>query len=591
MTQSLIESSPQGSPALTEAGSSTPARNSPSPQTPTKGPTTNTTNNDAQASTSANPPKRKKLTPEEREARDKEAAEKKEAKDREAALKKKEREEKAAQRAAEKAKQDEEKAARMKEKEEKRKKKEEEELLKTQQREEKKKQKEEELQRIQEEKDKKARAQPTLSSFFKLPNTPKKAAPEDVVADSSPMKPEETPCEEEKATETEYQKQFKPFFIKENTRMAACNSMDEETREAKSRILDECISGARESETAFDVVKLFALPGKPPRRGKPYTPVRHIMETAYKHMQDHGGNGDAAATNAMQAAKSKLAKVPVKVIAFSQDVRPPYYGTVTYKPFALGQTRMGRVARRSTDRRLPLEYDYDSEAEWQEEEGEDVDVDDDDEELSDEDDMDGFLDDSEDSGLSRRIFANAMEPESTGLCFEDETRKGPNSSVLENKMEIILGRLRLEKMCSSVLTTHSESLETTASIDPFTSSYWEPEPKPSNTKTTPATAAANQTMPPPPTPANAFAALNGGTSADSTQAKLVKAELMNDVKKAILQNKALSKVGIIDFIFQQFRDNVSRAEVKNTLELVAEKKKGSGRMKEWDLKPGHEIAL
>lgn len=98
-------------------------------------------------------------------------------------------------------------------------------------------------------------------------------------------------------------------------------------------------------------------------------------------------------------------------------------------------------------------------------------------------------------------------------------------------------------------------------------------------------------MPPPPTPANAFAALNGGTPADNAQAKLVKAELLNDVKKAILQNKALSKVGIIDYIFQQFRDNVSRAEVKNTLELVAEKKKGSGRMKEWDLKPGHEIAL
>lgn len=96
-------------------------------------------------------------------------------------------------------------------------------------------------------------------------------------------------------------------------------------------------------------------------------------------------------------------------------------------------------------------------------------------------------------------------------------------------------------------------------------------------------------MLPPPAPTNAFAALNGGV-ADVAVAKLVKAELMNDVKKAILQNKALSKVGIVDFIFQQFRDRVSRAEVKNTLELVAEKK-GTGKMKEWDLKPGHEISL
>ena len=439
MTQSLIESSPQGSPALTEAGSSTPARNSPSPQTPTKGPADSTTDN-AQTS---NPSKRKKLTPAEKEARDKEAAEKKEQREREAAQKKKEREEKAAQRAAEKAKQDEEKAARMKEKEEKRKKREEEERLKNQQREEKKKQKEEELQRIQEEKDKKARAQPTLSTFFKLPNTPKKATPEAVATDGSPKKEEGTPCEDEKPTETEYQKMFKPFFVKENTTVATFPNMDEETREAKSRILDDCISGNRENEAGFDAVKLFALPGKPRRRGKAYTPVRHIMETAYKDMQQLGGNGDAA--TAMQAAKSSLAQVPVKVIAFSRDVRPPYYGTVTFKPFTLGQTRMGRVARRTADRRLPLEYDYDSEAEWQEEEGEDVDVDDDDEELDDEDDMDGFLDDSEDTGLSRRIFANVMEPESTGLCFENEKRKGPNSAVCDNKMEIILG------MCEKVM--------------------------------------------------------------------------------------------------------------------------------------------
>lgn len=96
-------------------------------------------------------------------------------------------------------------------------------------------------------------------------------------------------------------------------------------------------------------------------------------------------------------------------------------------------------------------------------------------------------------------------------------------------------------------------------------------------------------MPPPPAPANAFAALSSG-SADNGPVKLVKTELMNDVKKAILQNKALSKVGIIDFIFQQFRDRVSRIEVKNTLELIAEKK-GTGKTKEWDLKPGYEISL
>lgn len=97
-------------------------------------------------------------------------------------------------------------------------------------------------------------------------------------------------------------------------------------------------------------------------------------------------------------------------------------------------------------------------------------------------------------------------------------------------------------------------------------------------------------MPPPPAPTNAFAALDGGAANVSAPTKLVKAELLNDFKRAILDNKALSKVGIIDFIFHQFRNSVSRAEVKNTLEHVAEKK-GAGRSKEWDLKPGHEIVL
>lgn len=95
-------------------------------------------------------------------------------------------------------------------------------------------------------------------------------------------------------------------------------------------------------------------------------------------------------------------------------------------------------------------------------------------------------------------------------------------------------------------------------------------------------------MAPPPAPANAFAALKTNTPNTAESPKLVRSELLNEVKQAILDNRALSKVGIIDFIFHQFRDSVSRAEVKNTLEYVAEKK-GQGRQKEWELKPGHEI--
>ncbi|OAQ99533.1 hypothetical protein LLEC1_05468 [Akanthomyces lecanii] len=511
-------------------------------------------------------PSKRDLTAAEKEAREKEATEKKEQKEREAVQKKKERDEKAALKAAEKARQEEEKAARQKEKDDKRKKKEEEEKLKAEQREEKRKQKEEEEKRLQEEKDKKARAQTKLPMFFAQPSTPKKVATT-AACNSSPAKGAGgTP--DRKATETPYDKMFRPFYLKDDTRMApdSCN-MDAETRDLKSKILDECIAGKRKVDVAFDPVPLFALPGATKARGKQHHPVRHIMESVYREMERLG---TTASPEILQAARKKLVGIPVKVIAFSQDVRPPYYGTITYRPFALGQGNMRRVARRSASRRLQLDYDYDSEAEWQEEEGEDLDADEDDEELDEEDDLDGFLDDSEDAGLTRRTFANTMEPESTGVCFENENRKASNLAATDHKMEMIL-----------------DTFYTNASIDPFVTSYWEPEPKPT-IKAAPATATTEK-MPPPPAPVNAFAALSSGI-ADTAPVKLVKTELMNDVKKAILQNKALSKVGIIDFIFQQFRDRVSRIEVKNTLELIAEKK-GTGKMKEWDLKPGHEISM
>ncbi|KAJ6438346.1 incA protein domain-containing protein [Purpureocillium lavendulum] len=573
ISNNLIQSSPHGSPALTDTGSSTPARNSPSPLTPTKTsssslPNTNTTT--STLSTTAKPTKPKKLTPEEKAARDKEAADRKKEREEKAALKAAEKakldEEKAAKaaiKAVEQAKLEEEKAARAKEREEKRKKKEAEDAVKA----EKKRQKEEEKKRAQEELDKKERQQMRLS-FFVSSKKPaatretKLASPEKPVADSKPP-------------QSAYEKLFRPFYVRENTRWTTPASlMDEETRNAKSRILDEYIAGQRAHETkqgAFDSVELLSLPSKPSRRGRLHHPVRHIMEKAFKEpekAETAGGSTD----NALIRARKELSKVPMKVIAFSQDVRPPYYGTVTFKPFAMGSGNMYRLARKTTDRRLPLDYDYDSEAEWQDEEGEDVDMDDDDEDLDDEDDMDGFLDDSEDAGLARRVFANTMEPESTGICFEDHHRLGPNRSVYEHKMEFM-----------------HEGLSHTWGIDPWSGQYWETEQKSKAGKAAQPSEGSGK-MAPPPAPANAFAALGANAGAAAGPVKVVKSELLNDVKRAILDNKALSKAGTVDFIFHQLRGNVSRAEVKNTIEMVAEKT-GSGRTKEWSLRPGHEIRL
>ncbi|KAJ4024233.1 hypothetical protein NW752_002799 [Fusarium irregulare] len=563
---------------LSDPGTATPPRASPSPQTPAKKQATQTTIASASKSTTTLP-KRKKLTPAEKAEKDQEAARIKAEKEKEKAEKEKEaarlkaekekareeREKKAAIRQVEKAKADAEKAAKAKEREEKKR-----------QLDEEKKRKDEEKRRKEEEKEKKARQQPTLGAFFKVPSTPKKAVDTIQPKSSTPGKP--SPAKDSlKSSKTEYEKLFQPFFIKDHTRVAHVGpQMDTETREAKSKILDECIDGQREEElkaSRFDPVRLFALPSKSSPRGMLHHPVRHIMEQVFRETEKAENAGPEHVAKIMRDTRQKLSKVPMKVISFSQDVRPPYYGTNTFKPFALGKLNMSQLARHPTGRRLPLDYDYDSEAEWQEEEeGEDLDVDDDEEEMDDEDDMDGFLDDSEDAGLSRRIFANTLEPNSTGICFDDGNGAA-NQVIHEHRMEFM-----------------HDGLQQTWGIDPFSTEYWEPEIKKTVGRPAKTTQASETTtkMPPPPTPSNAFAALTGASGNSGASTKLVKSELLDDVKRAILDNKALSKVGIIDFLYHQFRDDVSRAEVKNTVELVAEKT-GKGRSKEWALKSGHEI--
>ncbi|PHH72098.1 hypothetical protein CDD83_5033 [Cordyceps sp. RAO-2017] len=531
-SQTQAHSSPQASPAMTDAGCSTPGLPaSPSPQTPSK-PAQPTPSNSGRQSTSpaASAPrstattqpviKRKRLTAQEKEDRDKEAAEKK-----------REREIQAAARAAEKAKQEEEKAARAKEREEKRRKKEDEDRVKA----EKKRKKEEEQRRAQEEKEKKERSQTKLNNFFSLPGTPKKPA-------TGPSRDSESPGGQSLADKTAkptlsvYEKLFKPFYVRENTRWtASAAGLDEETREARSRALDDFISGRRVVEkrsAGFDAVELLRLPGKTTKRGRQHHPVKHIMEKVYKQVQKLGDSSAAATGNALESARQRLAKVPIKIIAFSQDVRPPYYGTITYQPFALGMGNMYRAARRTSDRRLPLDYEYDSEAEWQEEEGEDVDVDDDEEEQDDEDDMDGFLDDSEDAGLSRPLFANTMEPQSTGICFEGSPDSGSGRVLAEHSMEFV-----------------HDGLKRTCGIDPWSTQYWEPEPKRNATKNAKAAGGGGAVMAPPPAPGSAFDA--PASSSSGPEPKLVKAELLDDVKRLILANKELSKMSVIDIIFHQ----------------------------------------
>ncbi|KAL5614564.1 hypothetical protein BROUX41_004667 [Berkeleyomyces rouxiae] len=552
----MFDAPEKGEPAKTSLPSLKPTPNAPNP------PLGNQLKQADNSITHQN--KRKRLT-----------ASEKATKLEEEAVKKKEREEAKQAKAAEKAKADAEKAAA-------RAKVDAERAAKQAERDEKKRKKEEEDRRIQEEKDKKERSQMRLNSFFKRPIPTK---PLDKSVSGTPTTKTDTATPTNKV-ENDYRKTFKPFFIKESVRMAplAAQKMDPETCAAKSKILDDYMLHKRGEEIPvlpFRPRESFQFPSKPVRRGVVYPPVKRLVEDIRER---------AFGDKGIEVSRAQLNQIPVKTLFFSTDVRPAYCGTLTGPQYDYGRDLMARVARRPRSRVLPsVAYDYDSEAEWVDDElGEDVDLDDDDEEIDDEDDMDGFLDDSEDAGIARGAFSNSMEPESTGICFETEKQYNAVPGLYTYRMEFVL-----------------DSIAPTGSIDPFSTEYWEPAVKRTRPPTTGPSTNSKMLPPPPSAPANAFEALvtNGkanytasstatnnamatapdGSATNAPQIlELRRPELLPEIRKVIVDNAKLSKVGLIDVLFHQV-EGITKGEAKMALDVLAVKV-GAGRAKQWALK-------
>jgi chromatin assembly factor 1 subunit A len=407
----------------------------------------------AQQSGGVQPPsKRKKLTPGEKEEKAKadqrERDEKKAAKDAEKAQaeaeKKRRREEKDAEKAAVEA----EKKKRQDERNAKRQQKEDDDRKKDEEKKRKRLEKEEEERKAKEAKEKKERNQPKLNVFFKVgPSTPKKSIAQPVGASPSTT-PAVTPQKDVPSTVSEYDRLFQPFFVKENVILAR-NTVElfSDARVPGTLILDDYL---RDDSKQFsrDAAR-NALRSRFARRqrGRHHPSVRALIAI----MSDQDGSyltapvdltsvTSAPPMKTRATAQDMLRSIPMKFLGFKEDVRPPYYGTVTS---ASSVEILSKLARRPISKTLlPLDYDHDSEAEWMDDgEGEDIDdLDDDEEDDEDEgDEMTGFLDDSEDAGLARHMFASGMEPQSSGLCWEDRQRRGPDDQMLKYRMEFMLG--------------------------------------------------------------------------------------------------------------------------------------------------------
>lgn len=445
-----------------------------------------------------------------------------------------------------------------------------------------------------EEAEKKARAQTKIASFFgkKEVVTPK---PSTVVTAAVKARSPSPAA----AVQTEYAKLALPFFVHPTVTMAKSPFVaDEETSTAKTKILTDYLEGRQPPMAVkpFDPLPSLRLGGMPSPRGRSFPCVRDLMAD-----QDGGASNpiELIAKSLNLPTKQSLKLIPMKQLSFHEDVRPGYYGTVTA---VQSVTTLRKMARNPAAKELPLNYDYDSEAEWvQGEEEEDEAIDDMTDDDDDEDDaksLNEFLDDDDDMGRATgRLMVGNLEPESSGICFEDRKRANPNPQMYKFRMEFLIREyLSMEENIAkrSLLTLEIADLDHHHSVDPFCTTYW-----PSNIKTAASTSpgqvktksgektvkskasdqATNTAMPPPLAPVAKPAVAATASKVPDPVLDMVPAHQIEDFKAAVMQFKFLPKIALLPTLKKQF-DRCTKDQIKATLEHVAEK---HGR-KDWELK-------
>ncbi|EME42797.1 hypothetical protein DOTSEDRAFT_173229 [Dothistroma septosporum NZE10] len=443
------------------------------------------------------PAKRRKLTPSEKlekqhakEVAERERTAAKARKEEEKRVKDEEKRRKDEEKAEAKRAQDEEKRRKAEEKEAKKREKELDEQRKTQEKEAKKREQEEE-------KLKKERSQLRLGSFFQRPATPAKAASADNenqprarrrstsreqydhVADkiASPIRATPPPVSEKKPsvpkpTVSAYHRAFLPFELQSHSRMAITHK---EASDAAQEVFDRELKDPSLQEQ-YDLGMISTYHGyaelehyfrgqRGLDRGMNFPATRDIVDriqgTANQPI-------DLTEDQAAQPAVEVLRDLPTKHLHFAEDVRPPYCGT--YNKIRSPGTR--RKVRRNpfTRARPDTNYDYDSEAEWEEpEEGDEEVLSDEDDEAdsqADADDIEGFLDDAEDTVKGKRkMITGELVPGSTGLCWAND--KG-RISVVES-IEVETQPVEMRGMSMDVLLPGLAG----KTIDPFSTAYWD----------------------------------------------------------------------------------------------------------------------
>ena len=382
----------------------------------------------------------------------------------------------------------------------------------------------------------------------------------------------------QKALQSEYEREFQPFYKPIHTQLAPYNrfSQDEKCRTLTWNPVDEDvkvklkIGSTMEGQDKCLFSKSLRLrPRKMSRLPVRIETVKYIMEEIEGTTSHPIDLTRSQTKKRMTNPLHLLAKVPMKSIKFAEDVRPPYVGTFTrlYDTESISQ-----VARNPFSRHIPkINYDYDSEAEWEEPlEGEDLDSegeeDGDDEEDSEE--MTGFLDDEgamvTARGVNRRPVLGDQEPTCTGICWE-----GPQGSIVDQglaaldwrllKLDVLMGK-QPEQMSSRAKPNITDNPQ--LPIDPYCSTYWAPTTSSTSLQTTPH---SQSTLMEPPRlpllPVNRYNAqtriptsLKSDLPSPMKPAKtqrLVTPELMDDFLAAVHGND-LTKVGLLEILKKKY---------------------------------------
>jgi chromatin assembly factor 1 subunit A len=181
----------------------------------------------------------------------------------------------------------------------------------------------------------------------------------------------------------------------------------------------------------------------------------------------------------------------------------------------------------------------------------------DDEEVDHDEDMDDFLDDSEDVGPARPAFSGGMEPKSTGLCWENYNRLNNTTKTYKFRMEFMLGRSWFPVGECQLANPNAETLEHHSLIDPFSDAYWKP---------------AKCTAPPTAAATAASKASGSGLSANSAAApktgfqtlpkragppkKTMPLELENEFKEYMKSKWHIKRTGLVEVFWSEHPGSV-----------------------------------